>query len=89
MLFGRIGCWNCWLRSFAALRMTTFCRELNFRLVRCLTTYSEIIPIVSSHVSTNWGHAVIGSGVGRSPNACPPSAYRCISTGTPAFFRAM
>ncbi len=53
------------------------------------STYSEIIPIVPSHVSTNSGHPVIGNFVRRSPNACPPCAYRCISTGTPAFFSAM
>jgi hypothetical protein len=51
--------------------------------------YFEIIPIVFSHVSTNWGHRVIGSGVRRSPNACPPCAYKWIFTGTPAFFSAM
>ena len=50
--------------------------------------YSEIIPILPNQVSTNWGHLVTGSPVRRSPNACPPLAYKCISTGTPAFFSA-
>ncbi len=50
---------------------------------------SDVIPMVRSHVSTNSGHLVIGCSVRRSPNACPPSAYKCISTGTPAFFSAM
>jgi hypothetical protein len=27
--------------------------------------------------------------VRRNPNACPPCTYKCISTGTPAFFSAM
>src|SRR6266436_4678385 len=57
--------------------------------MRSQSTYSEIIPIVPSHVSTNCGHPVIGNFVRRSPNACPPCAYKCISTGTPAFFSAM
>jgi hypothetical protein len=52
-------------------------------------TYGEISPIVRSHVSTSSGHLVIGYCVRRSPKACLPSAYKCISTGTPAFFRAM
>ena len=52
------------------------------------SVYSEIIPIVPSHVSTNSGHRDTGSFVRRSPNACPPCAYKCISTGTPAFFSA-
>jgi hypothetical protein len=34
--------------------------------------YFEVIPIVFSHVSTNWGHPVIGNFLRRSPNACPP-----------------
>ena len=51
--------------------------------------YSGIILIVPSHVSTNCGQPVIGSFVGRSPNACPPCAYKCISAGTPAFLSAM
>ncbi len=51
--------------------------------------YFEIIPIVPSQVSTNWGHPVIGNFVRRSPKACLPSAYKCISTGTSAFFSAM
>jgi hypothetical protein len=46
--------------------------------------YCGIIPIVRSHSSTNRGHWVIGSSVRRSPNAWPPCAYKCISTGTPA-----
>jgi len=52
-------------------------------------TYFEVIPIVPSHVSTNRGHSVIGNFVRRSPNAWPPCAYKCISTGTPAPFSAM
>jgi len=44
--------------------------------------YSEIIPIVLNHFSTNAGHCVMGNFMGRSPNACPPCAYKCISTGT-------
>ena len=51
--------------------------------------YSGIIPIVPSHVSTSSGHRVIGNFVGRSPKACLPSVYKCISTGTPAFCSAM
>ena len=54
-----------------------------------IRVYSEIIPIVASHVSTNSGHRDTGSFVRRSPNAWPPCAYKCISTGTPAFFNAM
>ena len=52
-------------------------------------TYFEITPIVPSQVSTSSGHRVIGNVVGRNPKACLPSAYKCISTGTPAFFSAM
>src|SRR5215469_14787719 len=51
-------------------------------------TYSEIIPIVLSHFSTNAGHSVIGNFVVRSPKPCPPSAYKCSSTGTLAFLSA-
>src|ERR1039458_4342648 len=51
-------------------------------------TYGEITPIVRNHVSSSSGHRVIGKFVGRSPKACLPSAYKCISTGTPAFFSA-
>ncbi|OMP13442.1 hypothetical protein COLO4_01680 [Corchorus olitorius] len=47
-----------------------------------------IIPRLPSHVSTSAGHRVMGNLVGRNPNACPPSANRCSSAGTPAFFRA-
>jgi hypothetical protein len=32
-------------------------------------TYSELIPIVRSHLSTKSGHSVIGNPVRRSPNA--------------------
>ena len=39
--------------------------------------------------STNNGHSVIGCFIGRSPKACPPSAYKCSSAGTPAALRAM
>lgn len=51
--------------------------------------YSEITAIVRSHVSTSQGHLVIGKFVRRSPKPCLPSANRCISAGTPAFFSAM
>src|SRR5438105_4694310 len=54
-----------------------------------LSTYFEVIPIVFSQVSNSCGQSVIGNFVRRKPNACPPSAYKCISTGTPAFFSAM
>jgi hypothetical protein len=53
------------------------------------TNHFGIIAMVPSQVSTNRGHPVIGNFVRRSPNAWPPCAYKCISTGTPAFFRAM
>ena len=49
----------------------------------------EIIPIVPSHVSINFGQPVTGSFVRRNPNPWPPCAYKCISTGTPAFFNPM
>ena len=39
-------------------------------------TYSEIIPIVPSHVPTNRGHSVMDSFVWRSPNPWPPCAYK-------------
>ena len=52
-------------------------------------TKAAQIPIVPSHVSTNSGHRVTGNFVRRSPNAWPPCAYKCISTGTPAFFSPM
>src|SRR5690348_12485024 len=51
--------------------------------------YGEIIPMVRNHVWTSPGHLVMGYFVGRNPKACLPSAYRCISTGTPAFSRAV
>ena len=66
-------------------------QEMNCQLERMLGiifTYFEVMPIVPSHVSTNRGHSVIGNFVRRSPNACPPCAYKCISTSTPAFFSA-
>src|SRR5678816_1811255 len=47
-----------------------------------------VIPIVCSHVSTSRGQSVIGFSVCRKPNACPPCAYRCISTGAPTFAAA-
>ena len=50
--------------------------------------YSEVIPIVLSHFPTNAGHSVIGNCVRRSPKPCPPSAYKCSSTGTLAFLSA-
>lgn len=66
------------------------CADANSQHFRsAYSPYLEIIPIVFSHVSTNCGHCVMGSCVRRSPKACPPFAYKCISTGTPAFFRAM
>ena len=40
--------------------------------------------MVRSHSSTKIGQWVIGSCVGRKPNACPPLAYKCISTGASA-----
>jgi len=49
----------------------------------------EMTPIVISQVSTSLGQSVIGNFVGRNPKACLPSAYKCISTGTPAFSSAM
>jgi hypothetical protein len=51
--------------------------------------YCGVIPIVFSHVSANRGHWLIGNLLGFKPNACPPCAYKCISTGTPAFFKLM
>lgn len=51
--------------------------------------YFGVIPIVVSHRSANLGHSVIGNFVRRSAKACPPSAYKCISVGTPALFNAM
>ncbi len=48
-----------------------------------------IIPMVLIHVSASAGQRVIGFDVGLSPNAWPPWAYRCISTGAPAFFSAV
>ena len=41
--------------------------------MRSRNSYSEIIPIVRSHVSTNRGHLVTGNFVRLSPNACPPA----------------
>lgn len=46
------------------------------------------MPIVLIHASARLGQRVIGFDEGRSPNACPPCAYRCISTGTSACFSA-
>jgi hypothetical protein len=43
-------------------------REVPSTIGKC-EGYSAIIPIVASLVSTNWGHAVIGNIVRRSPNA--------------------
>lgn len=51
--------------------------------------YGEVIPIVRSHLSTNSDHLAVGSFVRRNPNACLPSGYGCISTGTPARINAM
>ena len=65
------------------------CSVVYVRQQRSKEAYFEVIPIVSSHFSTNWGQAVIGNLVRRRPKACPPCAYRCISAGTPAFFSAM
>ena len=67
---------------------------LNARLVPAIlsespNSYFAIIPIIPSQVSTNSGHFVTGNFVLRSPKACPPCAYKWISTGTPAFFSAM
>ena len=45
-------------------------------------------PMVCSHCSTSAGQRPMGSLVGRSPNAWPPCAYKCISVGTPAFCSA-
>jgi len=59
-----------------------------FQQLTSRTDYSEIIPILFSHVSSNGGHPVIGIFVRRMPNPWPPCAYKCISTGTPAFFSA-
>ena len=50
--------------------------------------YPQQIPSPTSQVATNGGHSVIGSFVCRSPNACPPCEYKCISAGTPAFCNA-
>ncbi len=49
--------------------------------------YSDVIPIVRSHASTDRGQSVTGNEVRRKPNACPPCAYRCISAGTPRFLQ--
>src|SRR5215472_16414066 len=51
--------------------------------------YGAITPIVRTHLSTSSGHLVIGKFVRRIPKPCLPSAYKCISAGTPAFFNAM
>src|SRR6266481_10057968 len=50
---------------------------------------SMLIPFLLLLRRSLQDHRVIGSSVRRSPNACPPCAYKCISTGTPAFFSAM
>jgi len=50
---------------------------------------TPIVPMVRSQVSTKRGQRVIGNLVGRRPKAWPPCAYKCISTGTPAFLSAM
>ncbi len=56
------------------------------QILKVRKPYSRTTPIVPSQISTSSGHRLTGSFVLRSPNACPPCAYRCISTGTPAFF---
>ena len=81
-LAGFVPTWLAVLRFGGVARPWLGCTE-------SLIGYSEIMPIVFSHVSTSCGQFVIGRFVRRSPNACPPCAYRCISTGTPAFFSAM
>lgn len=84
---------HCWSQFWVLGVWSPIRTELPLRRNRSKTmsrpSYSEIIPIVRSHLSTSWGHSVIGKFVGRNPNAWPPCAYRCISTGTPAFLRAM
>lgn len=56
---------------------------------RGLTVQFRIMPIVISHLPISHGQFVIGRFVRRSPKACPPCAYKCISTETPASFSAM
>ena len=51
--------------------------------------YFGIMPILASQLSANSGHLVMGKLVRLNPNACPPFAYKCISTGTPAFLNAL
>lgn len=43
-----------------------------FQQLTSRTSYSEVIPILFSHVSTNGGHPVIGIFVRRMPNPWPP-----------------
>ncbi len=43
-----------------------------FQQLTSRTNYSEVIPILFSHVSTNGGHPVIGIFVRRMPNPWPP-----------------
>src|SRR2546422_10109853 len=50
---------------------------------------SAIVPFLFSLRRSLQDHRVIVSSVRPSPTACPPCAYQCISTGTPAFFSAM
>jgi hypothetical protein len=60
------------------------------RNARCQSpSYWLSTPMVYSHCSTNAGQWPMGRLVERKPKACPPCAYKCISTGTPASFSAM
>lgn len=76
------------LRCLFAKNQRSVSEMAMFQQLTSGTNYSEIIPILFSHVSSNGGHPVIGIFVRRMPNPWPPRAYKCISTGTPAFFSA-
>jgi hypothetical protein len=43
-----------------------------FQQLTSRTNYSEVIPMLFSHVSTSGGHPVIGIFVRRMPNPWPP-----------------
>ncbi len=77
----------------AKFRMSLVCPNVNRNCaapkISAKNYMSGKMRFVLSHVSTNRGHRVIGKLLGRNPNACPPCAYKCISTGTPAFFNPM
>jgi hypothetical protein len=74
--------------------MRIFAEEMDIidDLKLCLIRNRTSIPFVTSDdpaVMTNRWYLADYRNLGRSPNACPPCAYKCISTGTPAFLSAM